>query len=52
MEIGIALPHYGANAYSEALVRVFQSAEQIGLGSLWVLERWLRPTAPVNSGSG
>ena len=52
MEIGIALPHYGTNASPEAIVHVAQSAEQIGLGSLWVLERWLRPTAPVNSGWG
>jgi probable F420-dependent oxidoreductase len=47
MEIGIALPHFGPYASREAIIRVAQEAEQMGFGSLWVLERMLRPTHPV-----
>jgi len=52
MEIGIALPHIGTNASPDAITQVAESAEQMGLGSLWVLERLLRPTTPVSTGFG
>lgn len=47
MEIGIALPHFGPRASREMITRVAQEAEQMGFGSLWVLERMLRPTHPI-----
>jgi probable F420-dependent oxidoreductase len=47
MEIGIALPHFGPRASREMITRVAQEAEQMGFGSLWVLERMLRPTRPI-----
>jgi probable F420-dependent oxidoreductase len=47
MELGMSLPHHGEFASTEAIVRVAQAAEQIGLGSLWVFERLLRPIGPV-----
>jgi len=47
MEIGIALPHFGQHASREMITRVAQEAEQMGFGSVWVLERMLRPTHPI-----
>ncbi len=47
MEIGIALPHFGPYATRETITRVAQEAEQRGFGSVWALERMLRPTRPI-----
>jgi probable F420-dependent oxidoreductase len=43
----MALPHHGQFASTEAIARVAQAAEQMGLGSLWVYERLFRPIMPV-----
>ena len=47
MELGIALPHVGPHASPGAILRVAQEAERLGYGSVWVLERLLRPTFPI-----
>ncbi len=47
LELGMALPHHGQYASAEAIGRVAQAAEQMGLGSLWVFERLFRPVFPV-----
>jgi len=47
MEIGIALPHFGPHASREMITRVAQEAEQMSFGSVWVLDRMLRPTHPI-----
>jgi len=52
MEIGMALPHYGKNASTQAIGYVAQAADEMGLGSLWVFERLLRVTVPVQMGWG
>jgi probable F420-dependent oxidoreductase len=46
VQIGVALPHLGAEASPEALVRAAQQAEELGYASLWVAERLLYPVAP------
>jgi probable F420-dependent oxidoreductase len=50
VELGMSLPHHGQFASTEAIGRVAQAAEQLGLGSLWVLERLMRPVGPVMQG--
>jgi probable F420-dependent oxidoreductase len=52
MDIGIALPHFGPHASREAITRVAQEAERMGLGSVWVLERLLRLTRPISQFDG
>ncbi|GAA1552631.1 LLM class F420-dependent oxidoreductase [Kribbella sancticallisti] len=52
MELGIGLPTYGPTAGPEAIGRVAQEAERIGLGSVWTGERLLRPTEPMMLGVG
>ncbi len=47
MDIGIALPHVGPYASREAIVHTAQEAERLDFGAVWVLERLLRPTAPL-----
>jgi probable F420-dependent oxidoreductase len=49
MELGIELPT-AAFATTENVIRVAESAEQIGLGSLWTYERLFRPLIPVKQG--
>jgi probable F420-dependent oxidoreductase len=51
MDFGIALPTYGANASPEAILRVAEEAERIGLATVWTFERLLRPTQPVKFGT-
>ena len=51
MKVGVALPHYGADA-SPAVIRDFaRAAEDAGLASVWVIERLLRPH-PVDQRPG
>lgn len=53
MEIGVALPQLGRHDSRAAIVEVAQAAEEPGYASVWVLERMLRPTFPVElPGSG
>lgn len=48
MKLGIGLPNGGMDVDAAELVRLAVGAEQIGLDSVWVMDRWLRPHAPVN----
>jgi probable F420-dependent oxidoreductase len=50
MDYGLALPVVGPGASPEAILRVAEGAERMGLASLWANERFLRPTAPVRIG--
>lgn len=45
MKLGAALPHSGADASPDGMVAFAHRAEELGLDSLWVLERILRPVA-------
>lgn len=48
MKLGIGLPNGGIDVDAAELVRLAVGAEQIGLDSIWVMDRWLRPHAPVS----
>jgi probable F420-dependent oxidoreductase len=55
MRLGIALPQIGSAVGPEALVMVAKRAEDLGLDSVWVLDRilWpLNPRAPYPIGDG
>lgn len=41
--VGVGLPHYGAETSPEVVRRFAIRAEELGLASLWVIERVLRP---------
>ncbi|MEJ3656299.1 TIGR03619 family F420-dependent LLM class oxidoreductase [Actinomycetes bacterium KLBMP 9759] len=47
VELGIGLPNGGADVDGDELVRLAVGAEEVGLDSVWVMDRWLRPHAPV-----
>ncbi|GAA4915301.1 putative F420-dependent oxidoreductase [Actinomycetospora succinea] len=47
MEVGLGLPNGGADVDPGELVRLAVGAERIGLDAVWVVDRWLRPHAPV-----
>lgn len=47
MKIGLGLPNGGAQVDPTELVGLAVGAEEIGLDSVWVVDRWLRPHAPV-----
>ena len=58
MKLGVAAPHLGADASPKGLLGFAARAEELGLDSLWVLERLMRvvpdegaPTIPVHYGS-
>ncbi|MFF4490836.1 LLM class flavin-dependent oxidoreductase [Streptomyces sp. NPDC001544] len=46
MQLGLGLPHYSRDATPARLVAFAQRAETLGYGSLWALERLLRPLEP------
>jgi probable F420-dependent oxidoreductase len=50
MHYGLALPTVGPGASPEAILRAAVGAEHLGLDSVWVSERHLRPLAPVRLG--
>jgi alkanesulfonate monooxygenase SsuD/methylene tetrahydromethanopterin reductase-like flavin-dependent oxidoreductase (luciferase family) len=51
MKYGVALPAFGRDASPEAIVRVAEAAERIGLASIWTFERLMRQTRqPVRFG--
>jgi probable F420-dependent oxidoreductase len=52
MELGIGLPTMGRNTSPEAIGRVAESAERIGLAGLWTGERLMRPAEPMMIGVG
>ena len=45
-------PHGGSLATTEAIARIAEGAEQIGLDSVWSFERQLAPTAGGDAGGG
>jgi probable F420-dependent oxidoreductase len=47
MKVGLGLPNGGAHVDPAELVRLAVGAEEIGLDAVWVVDRWLRPRAPV-----
>ena len=47
VQLGMALPQFGADAAVEKIVAVAAGAEEVGLDSVWVMDRLLRPRAPV-----
>src|SRR6266487_710723 len=47
MELGVALPTSGPDASPEAIGRVAEGAERIGLAAVWTYERLLRPAEPI-----
>jgi probable F420-dependent oxidoreductase len=52
MELGIGLPTMGRDTSPEAIGRVAESAERIGLAGVWAGERLLRPAEPMMIGVG
>ncbi len=49
MEISIALPQSGKHASPETLAYAAREADRLGYGTVWVLERLLRPVNPRSS---
>jgi len=47
IKLGIGLPHAGPLASPANIARAATGAEEIGLDSVWVLDRLLRPRAPA-----
>ena len=52
MLLGMSLPQAGEVAPRAEIARVAREAEAIGLDSLWVLDRLLRPVRPISRGPG
>ena len=52
MKLGIALPHFGPAASTDAIVTVARKAEALGFASLWVLDRLLWPIQPTSKYPG
>lgn len=48
MQLGMSLPQAGEVASRAEIARVAREAEAIGLDSLWVLDRLLRPLRPIS----
>lgn len=47
VQVGVGLPNGGADVDVAELVRLAVGAEEIGVDSVWVMDRWLRPVGPV-----
>src|SRR5919201_1307659 len=52
MDLGVALPAAGSGASPEAIGRVAQQAERIGLVAVWTFERLRHPAEPMMLGVG
>ncbi len=52
MQFGIALPHIGPTASSQAIIEVAQRAETLGFDSVWALDRLLWPLQPKSKYPG
>lgn len=48
MQVGLGLPNGGDDVDPREMIRLATGAEQIGLDSIWVVDRWLRPVQPVS----
>lgn len=51
MQIGIALPHMGAETSPALITQIAQEAERLDFASLWTGERLLRPRREVPYGN-
>lgn len=47
MNLGVGIPNGSDRADIESVVEFGMEVEALGFDSLWVMDRWLRPTAPV-----
>jgi probable F420-dependent oxidoreductase len=52
MKLGLSLPQGGGEGSREAITRTAREAEALGLDSLWVLDRLLRPVRPISVAPG
>jgi probable F420-dependent oxidoreductase len=52
MQLGMALPQRGPTASPDNIVRAATEAERLGLDSVWVMDRLLRPLRPVELAPG
>lgn len=52
MELGIQLPHTGEHSDGEAVARIADQAEALGLDSVWVLERLFWSATPKSPYAG
>jgi probable F420-dependent oxidoreductase len=52
MKLGVALPHFGPAASTDAIVKIARKAEALGFASLWVLDRLLWPIQPTSKYPG
>lgn len=52
MQIGMVLPQSGEEATPERIAAVARAAEALGLDSLWVHDRLLRPVRPIRRAPG
>src|SRR5215217_7070266 len=50
IKLGVHLPVAGRGASPEAIAKVAEEAERIGLDSVWSWERLMRPTVPIALG--
>jgi probable F420-dependent oxidoreductase len=50
VKLGVHLPVAGKDASPQAIAQVAEEAERIGLDSVWVWERLMRPTVPIPMG--
>jgi probable F420-dependent oxidoreductase len=50
IKLGVHLPVAGPSASPEAIARVAEQAEQVGVDSVWAWERLMRPTVPIAMG--
>lgn len=48
MQVGLGLPNGGSEVRAADLLALTRGAEQLGLDSVWVVDRWLRPHQPVS----
>ena len=48
MKLGISLPQAGGDGSRERIALAAREAERIGLDSLWVLDRLIRPVRPIS----
>lgn len=48
VQVGVGLPNGGVDVDVAELARLAIGAEEIGVDAVWVMDRWLRPHAPVN----
>src|ERR1700712_1902811 len=50
IKLGVHLPVAGRGATPESIAKVAEEAERVGLDSVWVWDRLMRPTVPIAMG--